>query len=113
MYRLIWVALTNFAITCLSVCLSLLCRAQRRMRIQEQCGVLDFFSHPIPAHSTGNERYINNNMIVQGIVCCRLESSHLNKVLARRRIKEGWWLLDQSIFVVLMHSYDHIKDNLL
>ena len=48
------------------------------MRIQEQCGVLDFFSHPIPAHSTGNERYINNNMIVQGIVCCRLESSHLS-----------------------------------
>ena len=44
-----------------------------------------------------------------------VSSQHLliSKVLARRRIKEGWWLLDQSIFVVLMHSYDHIKDNLL
>ena len=28
------------------------------MRIQEQCGVLDFFSHPVPTY-TADERYNN------------------------------------------------------
>ena len=32
------------------------------------------------------------------------------RVLARRNeIKARWWVKDQSIVVVLLHSYDHIK----
>ena len=27
------------------------------MRIQEQCGVLDFFSRPVPTNATDDERY--------------------------------------------------------
>jgi hypothetical protein len=45
-------------------------RAHRRMRIQEQCGVLDFFSHRVPTY-TADERYnyfYPSNMVICYII---------------------------------------------
>ena len=54
--------------------------------------------------------YVHANTVVR----CMVNDCVVGKQgSSQKKIKEGWWFLDPSIFVVLTHSSDHIKENLL
>ena len=70
-----------------------------------------FFSRRLVCRTCGSYYHSTGSSLV--IANCQLKLCALFQGSSQKKIKEGWWFLDQSIFVVLTHSSDHIKENLL